>query len=102
MDAAALLDRDAPTFFEIAAADALIPSLKAALTYSLAVRPSAEAVAQGTTSSRRSSLLSQVYAQRRTGLLRLLAHEDELFAALMCAVVRVATHTTTARLGAPR
>jgi hypothetical protein len=38
MDAAELLD--SPTFFEVAAADALIPSLKAALAYSLAVRPS--------------------------------------------------------------
>ncbi|RMZ52683.1 hypothetical protein APUTEX25_000802 [Auxenochlorella protothecoides] len=45
-----------PTFFELVAADRLLPSLKAAITYSLSV-----------------------YAQRRPSLLRLLDHEDELF-----------------------
>lgn len=45
-----------PTFFELVAADRLMPSLRAAVAYSLAV-----------------------YAQRRPGLHRLLDAEDELF-----------------------
>ena len=52
-----------PTFFELIAADRLVPSLRAALVYSLGV-----------------------LAARRPGLTRILDHEAEAFAALMLLV----------------
>ena len=48
-------DGSRPTYFELIAAERLVPSLRAAVVYSLSV-----------------------YSQRRPGLARLLAHEEEL------------------------
>ena len=53
------------TYFELAAADSLTPSLKAALLYALSL-----------------------IAQRRPWLYRMFAYEDEVFAVLTLAVVR--------------
>lgn len=78
-----------PTYFEVYAADKLVPSLKAALIYSLSVRGrsgllspicvhvssswAAVACADGV-------LLLQVAGQTRSWVLRLLQYEDEVFA----------------------
>jgi peroxin-12 len=75
-----------PTYFELAAAESLVPSLKAALSYSLAVRLADCARAAAPAHWVRAV---QVLAQRRPGLHRLLDHEDEAFAALMLLVVRL-------------
>ncbi|GAB4816887.1 hypothetical protein N2152v2_003933 [Parachlorella kessleri] len=62
-----------PTFFELVAAERLMPSLKAAITYSLSV-----------------------YAQRRPGLNRLLDHEDELFFLISVLLDRQSLHSNQA------
>ena len=74
-----------PTFFELIAADRLVPSLRAALVYSLGV-----------------------LAARRPGLTRILDHEAEAFAAGPVATPRAPPASTTpprratARAGPPR
>lgn len=62
-----------PTFFEMVAAERLMPSLKAALSYSLSV-----------------------YGRQRPGLQRLLAHEDELFLLISALVDRQALGASSA------
>ena len=83
-----------PTYFELAAAESLVPSLKAALSYSLSVRLAA-ACARWPQLTRHTP--PQVLAQRRPELHRLLDHEDEAFAALMLLVVRCACISRAAR-----
>ena len=96
----------APTFFELVAADRLMPSLKAAAAYTLSVSLGVGGWGGGGGLRRREEkgesgdvaafshttpcppLPAQVFAQRRPSLHRFLAYEDELFALLSLALER--------------
>ncbi|KAA6419431.1 MAG: Peroxisome biogenesis 12 [Trebouxia sp. A1-2] len=75
-----------PTFFELVAAERLMPSLKAATVYSLSVRGSF-AVLQSY-AVLEDLLAEAVFAQRRPIFHRLLDFEDELFAIITAALDR--------------
>lgn len=72
-----------PTYFEVVAADKLVPSLKAAVVYTLAVSLSPEwAFPFSPLLSVELSLLLQVLSQRHSWVQRLVEYDDEMFAAI--------------------
>ena len=96
-----------PTFFEMVAAERLMPSLKSAAAYSLSVstrlfwsRETNPAVPPSSTTTHLDLLFPspffQVFARRRPSLHRVLAWEDELFALISLLLDRTALNAHAA------